>query len=192
VPRGAEPFLRQPLQQAQFRQATLDISREVLSRFLGVTSNGSPSAPSRWMRHVLTWWIATNFTLFFVSNNPSPDRRTDQTASRGPAFTGGPLCVGESSNPKFPPPNFGSSRRNGFFTLASVKYWEIIADNLSRAGWSWGMTTVFHEGKKLISVDAFREGSGRYVVQSDDILTAFLELDAQRKGVQNKPDKISR
>ena len=73
-----------------------------------------------------------------------------------------------------------------------MKYWEIIADNLSRAGWSWGMTTVFHEGEKLISVDAFREGSGRYVVQSDDILTAFLELDAQRKGVQNMPDKISR
>ena len=191
MPRGAEPFLRQPLQQAQFRQATLDISREVLSRFLGVTSNGSPSAPSRWMWHVLTWWIATTLPCFLCQTTPRL-KRTDQTASRGPAFTGGPLCVGESSHPKFPPPNFGSSRRNGFFTLASVKYWEIIADNLSRAGWSWGMTTVFHEGKKLISVDAFREGSGRYVVQSDDILTAFLELDAQRKGVQNKPDKISR
>jgi len=22
---------------------------------------------------------------------------------------------------------------------ASVKYWEIIADNLSKAGWSWGL-----------------------------------------------------
>ena len=33
---------------------------------------------------------------------------------------------------------------------AAVKYWEIIADNLSKAGWSWGcMSTVSSNGMRL-------------------------------------------
>jgi hypothetical protein len=59
-----------------------------------------------------------------------------------------------------------------------VKYWEIIADNLGRAGWSWGMTVIFQGERKLYSVDAFRKDR-RYVVQAEDILTAFLALDSQ-------------
>jgi hypothetical protein len=41
-----------------------------------------------------------------------------------------------------------------------LKYWEIIADRLSAAGWSWGYcSAVTREG----IVDAYREGR-RYIV----------------------------
>ena len=35
--------------------------------------------------------------------------------------------------------------------IAAVKYWEIIADNLSKAGWSWGcVATVDAKGKQSL------------------------------------------
>jgi len=46
-----------------------------------------------------------------------------------------------------------------------VRYWEIIADNLSKAGWSWGCVAHRDDGK-------------RYVVPADEKLTAFLKLEA--------------
>jgi hypothetical protein len=31
-----------------------------------------------------------------------------------------------------------------------MKYWEIIADNLSKAGWSWGcISSTDHEGRQF-------------------------------------------
>jgi hypothetical protein len=33
----------------------------------------------------------------------------------------------------------GKKIENPNFARAKVKYWEIIADNLSKAGWSWGL-----------------------------------------------------
>ncbi len=62
-----------------------------------------------------------------------------------------------------------------------MKYWEIIADRLSAFGWSWGITTI-HDAKarKLFVVDTHRtDVRGRFVVRSDDLLTAFLSLDTQ-------------
>ena len=57
-----------------------------------------------------------------------------------------------------------------------VKDWEFIADNLSKAGWSWGcVATVDREGRTIWIVDAHGYGN-RFVVQSDEKLTAFLEL----------------
>jgi hypothetical protein len=60
-----------------------------------------------------------------------------------------------------------------------MKYWEIIADKLSAAGWSWGMTTAIDaRAGKLFAVDAHRSDSrSRFVVRSDELLTAFLELE---------------
>jgi hypothetical protein len=38
-----------------------------------------------------------------------------------------------------------------------VKYWKIIADNLSKAGWSWGCASaVDSEGRTIWIVDAHR------------------------------------
>jgi hypothetical protein len=58
-----------------------------------------------------------------------------------------------------------------------VKYWEIIADRLSKAGWSWGwVSAVDFQGRTIWIVDAHGYGK-RLVVRADDILTAFIELE---------------
>jgi hypothetical protein len=58
------------------------------------------------------------------------------------------------------------------------RYWEIIADNLSKAGWSWGcVSAVDSEGRTIWIVDAHRDDGKRFVVRSDEMLTAFLELE---------------
>jgi hypothetical protein len=59
-----------------------------------------------------------------------------------------------------------------------VKYWEIIADNLSKAGWSWGcVSAVDSNGRTIFVVDAHRDNGKRFVVRSDEMLSAFLELE---------------
>jgi hypothetical protein len=41
--------------------------------------------------------------------------------------------------------------------LPRLKYWEIIADNLSKAGWSWGCVSALDSGGQLIFIaDAHR------------------------------------
>jgi hypothetical protein len=57
-----------------------------------------------------------------------------------------------------------------------VKYWEIIANNLSKAGWSGGcVSAVDLEGRTIWIVDADGYGK-RFVLRADKKLTAFLEL----------------
>ncbi|CEF49257.1 unnamed protein product [uncultured bacterium] len=58
------------------------------------------------------------------------------------------------------------------------KYWEIIADNLSKAGWSWGcVSAVDRDGRTIWIVDAHRDDGKRFIVTADEKLTAFLELE---------------
>jgi hypothetical protein len=58
-----------------------------------------------------------------------------------------------------------------------MKYWEIIADNLSKAGWSWGcVSAIDSNGQTIWIADAHRGEGKRFVVRADDKLTAFLEL----------------
>ena len=60
-----------------------------------------------------------------------------------------------------------------------VKYWEIIADNLSKAGWSWGYVSALDsEGRTIWIVDAHGYGK-RFIVRADEKLTAFLELQGR-------------
>jgi hypothetical protein len=55
-----------------------------------------------------------------------------------------------------------------------VKYWEIIADNLSKAGWSWGcVSAVDSSGRTIWIADAHRDDGKRFIVRADDKLTAF-------------------
>jgi hypothetical protein len=57
-----------------------------------------------------------------------------------------------------------------------MKYWEIIADNLSKAGWSLGcVSAVESEGRTIWIVDAHGYGE-RFIVRAEEILTAFVEL----------------
>jgi hypothetical protein len=61
---------------------------------------------------------------------------------------------------------------------AAVKYWEIIADNLSKAGWSLGyVSAVDSEGQTIWIADAHRDNGKRFIVRADEKLTAFLELE---------------
>jgi hypothetical protein len=62
---------------------------------------------------------------------------------------------------------------------AMIKYWEIIADNLTKAGWSWGCVSVVDSRRRTIFVaDAHRSDGKRFVVRADERLTAFGELES--------------
>jgi hypothetical protein len=53
-----------------------------------------------------------------------------------------------------------------------------MADNLQQSRWSWGYcSAVTRDGWRWI-VDAHRGDGRRYIVQSDELLTAFLELES--------------
>src|SRR5262245_56073586 len=59
-----------------------------------------------------------------------------------------------------------------------MKYWEIIADNLSKAGWSWGcVSAIDREGRSIWIVDAHRR---RFIVRAGReklrLILAFLRL----------------
>jgi hypothetical protein len=59
------------------------------------------------------------------------------------------------------------------------RYWEIITDNLSKAGWSWGcVATVDAHGRTIFVADAHRGDGKRFVVHADEKATAFLELQS--------------
>jgi hypothetical protein len=60
-----------------------------------------------------------------------------------------------------------------------MKYWEIIADNLSKAGWSWGcVSAIDSNGQTIWIADAHRGDGKRFVVPADEKLTAFVELES--------------
>jgi hypothetical protein len=57
-----------------------------------------------------------------------------------------------------------------------VKEWEIIADNLHKAGWSFGWVSALDlKGRTIWIVDAHGYGR-RFIVRSDEMLTVFVEL----------------
>jgi hypothetical protein len=59
-----------------------------------------------------------------------------------------------------------------------MKYWEIIADQLSRVGWTWGCSSqIDSTGRALFTADAHRDNARRFIVIADEKLTAFLELE---------------
>ena len=65
-----------------------------------------------------------------------------------------------------------------------VKCWEIIADNLSKAGWSWGyVSAVDSNGRTIWIADAHRDDGRRFIVHADEKLTAFLELERVRENL---------
>jgi hypothetical protein len=63
--------------------------------------------------------------------------------------------------------------------IRRVKYGELIADNLSKAGWSWGcVSAVDSDGRTIWIADAHRDNGRRFVVRADEKLTAFVELES--------------
>jgi len=81
-------------------------------------------------------------------------------------------------------------RKSG--TICCVKYWEIIADNLKKRGWSYGyVSAVDSQGRAIWIVDAHRDDGKRFVVRADEKLTAFLELGKGDSPVRGEFDLIS-
>ena len=69
--------------------------------------------------------------------------------------------------------------------------WEIIADNLSKPGWSLGYVSALDlEGRTIWIVDAHRGDGQRFIVRSDEKLTAFLELESAIR--KNSIDTLGR
>jgi hypothetical protein len=60
-----------------------------------------------------------------------------------------------------------------------VKYWEIIIENLRNAGWNCGsIATTDGKGPPILVVAAERSDAGRFIVEADQELPAFLELES--------------
>jgi hypothetical protein len=60
----------------------------------------------------------------------------------------------------------------------NTREWEIIADNLSKSGWSWGCVSAVDCNRRTIWIaDAHRDGQ-RFMVRADEKLTAFAELES--------------
>ena len=56
--------------------------------------------------------------------------------------------------------------------------WEIIAHNLSKAGWSWGCVSALDSlGRMIWIADAHCGDGKRFAVRADEKLTALLELE---------------
>ena len=54
-----------------------------------------------------------------------------------------------------------------------------LADNLSKAGWSWGcVSTIDSNGRTIWIADAHRDDGKRFVVHADEKLAAFVGLEA--------------
>ena len=61
-----------------------------------------------------------------------------------------------------------------------MKDWEVIAGNLSKAGWSWGCVSALDSaGRTIWITDAHRDNGQRFIVHADDKLTAFVELERE-------------
>ena len=57
--------------------------------------------------------------------------------------------------------------------------WELFADKLSKAGRSLGwVSAIDSEGRTIWIVDAHRYDGRRFIVRADEILSAFVELEA--------------
>jgi hypothetical protein len=60
-----------------------------------------------------------------------------------------------------------------------MKYWDLVADKLSKAGWSLGcVSTIDSNGRTIWIVDAHRDNGRRFVARADEKLTAFIELES--------------
>jgi hypothetical protein len=80
-----------------------------------------------------------------------------------------------------------------------MKCWEMIADNLSKAGWSWGCVSALDSrGRTIWIADAHRDDGKRFVVRADEKLSAFVELKrrfnlaARRENCRAREIKLER
>ena len=61
-----------------------------------------------------------------------------------------------------------------------MKSWEIVADRLSKAEFSWGCVSALDSHGRTSGVDAHRGDGKRFIVHADEKLSAFVELERHR------------
>src|SRR6266487_2360595 len=77
-------------------------------------------------------------------------------------------------------------------TIRCVKYWEIIAGNLSKAGWTWAASQAWiPTGRTIFVADAHCGDGQRFIVRADEELTAFLKVGSARGGRAHRELAIS-
>jgi hypothetical protein len=60
-----------------------------------------------------------------------------------------------------------------------VKHWELIADKLSKAGWTLAGSQLLTEKVEQSGfADAHRDDGKKFVARSDEKLTAFVKLES--------------
>jgi hypothetical protein len=53
--------------------------------------------------------------------------------------------------------------------MLHAKYWKIIANNLSKAGWSWGCVSALdRKGRTIWIADAHRDDGKRFVAHAKE------------------------
>jgi hypothetical protein len=73
--------------------------------------------------------------------------------------------------------------------MRRVKYWELIADKLSKAGWSLGwVSAVDSHGRTIWIADVHRDNGKRFVVHAEEKLTAFLEPESTIRAAERPED----
>ena len=68
-----------------------------------------------------------------------------------------------------------------------MKLWEIIADNLSKAGWTQRLIPT---GRTIWIADAHCSDGNRFVVRAEEKLTAFIELEVAIRGCGKLPRAV--
>jgi len=82
------------------------------------------------------------------------------------------------------PDHLSSSNQKRFLVAIVARDWawyqlRLIADNLSKAGWSRGcVSTVDSDRLEIFVADAHRFDGKRFVVHADEKLTAFMKLES--------------
>jgi hypothetical protein len=72
-----------------------------------------------------------------------------------------------------------------------MNYWEIIADNLKKRGWSLGwVSAIDSQGRTIWIADAHRGDEKRFVVRADEKLTAFVELEMAGRDNPSRRGKV--
>ena len=63
-----------------------------------------------------------------------------------------------------------------------MKYWETVADNLSKAEWSWGCVSAIDcHGRTIRIADAHRDNGKRFVVRAEENLSIRKALPKERQ-----------
>ena len=62
------------------------------------------------------------------------------------------------------------------------RIWEIISDNLTKAGWSWGcVLAIDSHGRTIWIADAHRDDGKRFVVRAEENLSIAKALPKERQ-----------